>query len=198
MKLMLGLIATVFVACLVGGCATRAGEAPKVGQSNVAPAVGNFNDRMKNLAEQLEKNRDTNSYSGTYIVASFANLDKLDDTTSIGRLISENLIHGLQTYKWQILEVRLTKGVDINSAGEFFLSRDASKLKDEYKISGVVTGTYSVAEGNITINARVIDINTGIVISSGQTYIPQRWLSDASLPEDSAGKPMKIVRDGIK
>jgi TolB-like protein len=107
-------------------------------------------------------------------------------------------MHGLQVHKWQILEVRLTKGVHVNSAGEFSLSRDVSKLKEEYKISGVVTGTYSLAEGNLTINARVIDVNTGIVVSSAQTYIPVNWIPETSFSNMSSSKAMKIVSDGIK
>ena len=165
---------------------------------NTLPSVGNFNDRMKNLADQLDKNATTNSPSNTYIVTSFTNLDKLGDTTALGRLISENLINGLQLHKWQILEARLTKGIDINASGEFSLSRDITKLKDEYKITGVVTGTYSVAEGNITVNARVIDVNTGVVTSSAQTYIPTHWLPDTSYSNDNNNKTMKILSDGIK
>ena len=185
---------------LIGGCAIPVitdSKAPI--ESQIAtPSVGNFNNRMKNLADQLNKNATINSLSNTYIVTSFTNLDKLGDSTALGRLISENLMYGLQMHKWQILEVRLTKGIDVNAAGEFSLSRDANKLKDEYKISGVVAGTYSVAEGNLTINSRVIDINTGIVISSGQTYIPVNWIPDASLSSDNSGKSMKITSDGIK
>ncbi len=162
------------------------------------PPVGNFNDRMKNLADQLDKNVSGNNPSNTYMVTSFANLDKLGATTALGRLIAENLIHGLQTHKWQIVEARLTKEIDINAAGEFSLSRDIAKLKDELEISGVVTGTYSVADGNITINARVIDTTTGIVISSAQTYIPANWVFDASFSNENNNKTMKIISDGIK
>jgi TolB-like protein len=162
------------------------------------PPMGEFNYRMKNLADQLDKNAIANSLSNTYIVTTFTNLDKLGDTSSLGRLIAENLMHGLQLHNWQIYEVRLAKGIDINANGEFSLSRDINKLKDEYKISGVVTGTYSIAEGNITINARVIDVNTGLLISSAQTYIPENLLSDPLFPAEKSSKPMKIVNDGIK
>lgn len=164
----------------------------------ILPPVGNFNDRMKNLADQLDKNAVNHIPSNTYIVTSFTNLDKLGDTTALGRLISENLMSGLQLNKWQILEARLTKGIDVTAAGEFSLSRDISKLRDEYKISGVVTGTYSAAEGNITINARVIDVNTGLLISSAQTYIPVNWLPDASFSIENDNKTMKIINNGIK
>lgn len=200
MNIFLGVIAAVSMICLNAGCARLAvTETKEPTESHITlPPVGNFNDRMNNLADQLDRNSVTKDLLNTYIVTSFTNLDKLGDTTALGRLIAENLMHGLQVHKWQILEVRLTKGIDINAAGEFSLSRDVNKLKDEYKISGVVTGTYSVAEGNLTINARVIDVNTGLMISSAQTYIPVQWLPDASYSLESGSKTMKIVSDGIK
>jgi len=200
MKILLGVITVASVICLIGGytgAATTDIKMPTESEVTSLP-VGNFNDRMKNLADQLDKNADSIRLSNIYLVTSFTNLDKLDDTTALGRLIAENLMHGLQVHKWQILEVRLTKGVHVNSAGEFTLSRDVNKLKDEYKISGVVTGTYSLAEGNLTINARVIDVNTGIVVSSAQTYIPVNWIPDASFSNVTSSKAMKIVSDGIK
>ena len=200
MKILLGVMAVVATICFVCGCTTTAATDRKGPSESyiTPPPVGNFNDRMKNLADQLDMNTTTKSFSNTYIVTSFTNLDNLGDTTALGRLISENLMYGLQVHRWQIFEVRLTKGIDVNAAGEFFLSRDVNKLKDEYKITGVVTGTYSAAEGNLTINARVIDINTGIVISSAQTYIPVNWLPAASAPKENNIKTMKIVSDGIK
>lgn len=200
MKTVLGAIMALSVVCITGGCATYAvtDDTAPVETAVALPPVGNFNDKMKNLADQLDRNVAANSLSNLYIVTSFTNLDKIDDTMALGRLISENLIYGLQVHKWRIIEIRLTKGVDVNAAGEFFLSRDINKLRDEYKISGVVTGTYSVAEGNLTINARVIDVNTGVVISSAQTYIPVDMLPEPSPRDEKSGKAMKIVSDGIK
>jgi TolB-like protein len=200
MKTVLGVMMALSIICLAAGCATHT-----VTDGNAAieknidlPPVGDFNDKMKNLADQLDKNAAADNLAHTYVVTSFTNLDKIDDTTALGRLISENLIYGLQMHKWQIIELRLSKGVDVNAAGEFFLSRDINKLRDEYKISGVVTGTYSVAEGNLTINARVIDVNTGLVISTGQTYLPVNLLPKAPIEQVKNTTTMKIVSDGIK
>jgi len=208
MKVLVVVLMAGFMLCSIHGCVTPVStseNSPIVEQAAIpspvtTPSLGNFNDRMKNLADQLDANAGTKQLTNTYIVTSFTNLDKLDDTTALGRLIAENMINGLQVHKWQILEARLTKGIEVNQAGEFSLSRDISKLKDEYKISGVVTGTYSIAEGNLTVNARVIDVNTGIVTSSAQTYIPVKWLPESTFPHESTPNPtiMKIVSDGIK
>jgi TolB-like protein len=189
------IIVVVAMLCFAGGCTMPVAVSKSLVNK---PPMGEFNYRMENLAAQLDKNAINAGASNSYIITSFTNLDKLGDTTALGRLIAENLMHGLQLHKWQIYEVRLTKGIDINANGEFSLSRDINKLKDEYKISGIVTGTYSVAEGNLTINARVIDVNTGLLISSAQTYIPENMLPDAPSLNENGSKTMKIVSDGIK
>ena len=156
-------------------------------------AAGNFNSRVIFMADQLERNLDRKNLANTFIVTSFANLNKLSETTSFGRLVSENLIHELQVRRWQVFEVRLTKDIIINESGEFSLSRDIKKLKDLYKIGGIVAGTYSVTGNNIIVNVRVIDINTGIVISSAQSHIPVNWFTDNLLFSEENLKTMKIV-----
>jgi len=200
MKSFVKVICTLCMGFLLGGCSILLMPESETPAELLPPppSHGNFNDRMRELAEQLNKNAVGNNSSNTFIVTSFTNLDKLGDTTAFGRLIAENLMHGLQVHKWQILEMRLTKGIDVTPEGEFSLSRDVAKLKDEYKITGVVTGTFSLAEGNLTVNARIIDVSTGLLISSGQTYIPANGLPDASFSKPSSFGPMKIVSDGIK
>jgi TolB-like protein len=156
-------------------------------------AVGHFNTQIMYLADQLERNADKKSLSNTFIVTSFVNLNKLSETSELGRLVAENLIHELQVRKWQVYEVRLTKDISINETGEFSLSRDISKIRERYKIGGMVTGTYATAGGSIIINARSIDINTGIVASSAQARIPSDWFTDTLLLDRETLKEMKIV-----
>jgi len=157
--------------------------------------VGRFNSQIIFLADQIERNVDRKSLENTYIVTSFTNLNKLSETTGFGRLVAENVIHELQVRKWKVFEVRLTKDVVVNETGEFTLSRDIKKIKEMYKVGGIVTGTYSVAGHHIIVNARVIDINTGLVASSAQIQMPVNWFTDSLLFNDDNLKSMKIVGD---
>lgn len=157
--------------------------------------AGRFNAQMIFMADQIERNADRKSLENTFIVTSFTNLNRLSETTGFGRLVAENVIHELQVRKWKVFEVRLTKDVVINETGEFSLSRDIKKLKDMYKVGGIVTGTYSVANDHVIVNSRVIDINTGLVASSAQVHMPVNWFTDALLFNEDNLKPMKIVGD---
>ena len=157
--------------------------------------AGKFNAQIIFIADQIERNVDRESLENTFIVTSFSNLNRLSETTPFGRLVAENLIHELQVRKWKIFEVRLTKDIIINEKGEFSLSRDIKKIKDIYMVGGIVTGTYSVANGNIILNSRVIDINTGLVVSSAQAYMPVNYFNDTLLFNEDSLQPMKIVGD---
>lgn len=157
--------------------------------------VGRFNARMIFLADQIERNADRKSLSNTFIITSFVNLNRLSETTPFGRLVAENLIHELQVRKWQVFEVRLTKDIIVNESGEFSLSRDIKKLRDQYKIGGIVTGTYSVSGGHVIVNSRVVDINTGLVVSSGQIHLPVNWFTDELLLNDDHLRTMRVVGD---
>jgi len=166
-----------------------------IGVQESGSTVGRFNARMIFLADQLERNADRKSLSNTFIITSFVNLNRLSETTPFGRLVAENIIHELQVRKWQVFEVRLTKDIVINESGEFSLSRDIMKLRDQYKIGGIVAGTYSVSGGHVIINSRVIDINTGLVVSSGQIHLPVNWFTDELLVNDDHLKTMRVVGD---
>ncbi len=157
--------------------------------------VGRFNSQMIFMADQIERNLDRKSLQNTFIVTSFTNLNKLSETSSFGRLMAENLIHELQVRRWKVFEVRLARDVIINETGEFSLSRDIMKIKELYKVAGIVTGTYSVTGTHVIVNARVIDINSGIVASSAQVHMPVNWFTESLLFGEESLKPMRIVGD---
>ncbi len=155
----------------------RPSELPIVG-ANSAP--GKFASRMIFLADQLERNVDHKI------------INALSKSSPMGRLIAENLMHELQVRSWKIFEPRLMQNFMINEGGEFVLSRDVKQLKTKFGVSGVVAGTYVVSGDYTVVNARVINADTGMVISSGQIQIPSNWFAD-SLMTVSTNRPMKII-----
>lgn len=165
---------------------------PIVIQPGRSPA-GRFNARMIFLADQLERNIDRKSISNTFVVTSFTNINRISETSGLGRLIAENLIHELQVRRWNVYEMRLSRNININENGEFSLSRDSGALKGSYKLGGVVTGTYSMAGNDIIINARVVDIPTGLVTSSAQTRLPLDLFTEMLLFNKEDLPEMKIV-----
>lgn len=165
---------------------------PLVIQPGQSPA-GRFNARMIFLADQLERNVDRERVDNTFIVTSFSNLNRLSETSGLGRLIGENLIHELQVRRWRVFEMRTAKDVTINDTGEISLSRDANRIRNTFKLGGVVTGTYSIAGNDIIINARVVDNETGLVLSTAQTHLPVDPFTEMLLFSKDGLPEMKIV-----
>lgn len=170
------------------GC-LRSGELPII-QAGSAP--GKFSSRMIFLADQLERNIDHKQASSSYLIGSFVDLNNMSHTNPMGRLIAENLIHELQVRAWRIVEPRLMQNIMINEGGEFVLSRDVKQLREKFGVSAVVAGTYIVASDHILINARVVNVDSGIVLSSGQIQIPSSWFSD-SLMSVPTNRPLKLI-----
>ncbi len=167
----------------------RPAEVPVIA-ANSAP--GKFSARMIFLADQLERNIDHKSPNASYLIGSFVDLNDMSKSSPMGRLVAENLMHELQVRAWRIFEPRLMQNFMINEGGEFVLSRDVKQLKTKYGVTGVVAGTYVMSNDYTVVNARVINVDTGIVMSTGQIQIPSNWFADALL-NAAASRPMKIV-----
>ena len=159
-------------------------------------AVGNFNSAMIFLAYQLVRNCDAPVNSLTSIVTSFPSLDNLNETSGLGRLIAENIVHELQVRNWNLIDMRLLQHILVNENGEFSLSRDSEKVRNTYNATSIVTGTYSIANNSIIINARVLDLVTASVLSTAQAVVPVSGIE--SLIDFQSSSPrysMKILEE---
>lgn len=177
--------------------ATPASPAPAPDTLDYRPAnsgAARFNSKIIFLADQLERNIQHKNLLPAVLASTFVNLDNLDDTSPLGRLITENLIHELQVRHWNVYDIRLSKAVAVNPAGEFVLTRDPKLLEYQYLVAGVLAGTYSITDNEVFVNARVIDVNTGVVVSSGQISLPIDDFVARLLVDGDQLKPMRIIR----
>jgi TolB-like protein len=134
--------------------------------------IGNLNSMLIFLADQLDINNDSKYFSQPTIVTSFVSLNNLKETSQLGRLISESLMHELQVRKWSVVEVKMSRNMAINKKGEFYLSRDVDEIKKTFRARSIVTGTYVVSDDTVIINAKVLNIDSGILLSSAQVAVP--------------------------
>ncbi|MDA3832112.1 MAG: FlgO family outer membrane protein [Spirochaetales bacterium] len=103
-------------------------------------------------------------------VATFVNLDQLYETSGMGRYVSEQMIHELQRAGVDVVDVRMMPSMKISQGhGEYVLSRDMGELNYVHEIDAIVAGTYTVADGQIFLNGRLLSTGTGKVLSSGST-----------------------------
>ncbi|QWD17245.1 hypothetical protein G6700_05840 [Polynucleobacter paneuropaeus] len=134
---------------------------------------GALNTASMFIAEQLERNLSPEMRSRALVVTDFVDLSTLNETSQLGRLLAQNLMHEMQLRNWSVTDVTFRKNILIESSGEFSLSRDVKQLKPPVQTGSIITGTYvNTAEGLI-LNVRMIQVISGAVVSTAQVKLPQ-------------------------
>ena len=135
-------------------------------------STGALNTASMFIAEQLERNLSPEMRSRALVVTDFVALNTLTETSQLGRLLAQNLMHEMQLRNWAVTDITFRKNILIEASGEFSLSRDIKQLKAPVQTGSVITGTYvNTAEGLI-LNVRMIQVISGAVVSTAQVKLP--------------------------
>lgn len=145
--------------------------------------------RVRELGRQLLVNAQE-SIPEEYVITvnSFVSLSNLYKTSSLGRYVAEQLIGEMQLAGVEVLDVRKAAGLMIHERhGEFGLSRDMNELSYAHHSQAMIVGTYTVAEGQVFINARLLQNSDGMVLSNASMVfeldpVTRKMLSDESQP----------------
>jgi len=150
---------------------------------------------INSLATQMMRNKKMDT-SKPVLITSFVRLDNFKKTTEFGRIISESMINEMSNRGFNVIEYRGQLGVSINEKGEYFITRNPYKLKDEIPNTYVVVGTYSRQYGRVMLNARVIDNITGRIISSARATYMHNRRNDCILFKDcKPARTIKIIQE---
>lgn len=107
------------------------------------------------------------------LVASFVNIDDLDDSSTFGRVVSEQFASRFKQRNYTTIEMKLRTNVFIRAgSGEFLLSRELVEISTKHRAQAVVVGTYAVASKKVYLTARIINVSDGCVLSSYDYDIP--------------------------
>lgn len=140
--------------------------------------AGVFNSGLIFLADQLDRNATVDVRKRVTVITSFANLNDLGESSNFGRLVGENMLHEMQVRNWAVSDLRLSRSLVINEAGEFSLSRDIKRVREALPAGQVLTGTYTDTADGVLLSARIIDLSTGEVVSTAQTrFVRDRFVT---------------------
>jgi TolB-like protein len=123
------------------------------------------------IADQLERNILVVNKKRATVVTSFTNLDNLSETSSLGRLVGEHLMHELIVRGWSVNDIRMNTELIIGKDGEIAMSRDVKRLRSVIPAENVVTGSYLVTGDGVLLSVRVVEFATGSVLSSSETRL---------------------------
>lgn len=127
-------------------------------------------------AELEEKGFDPN---GPVLSASFVNNDNLEASSSLGRLISEQISSRLAQHGINVKEVKLRKSTLYigHQEGEFMLSRKLKNLGLDYDAQAALVGTYSVTPLRIFLTTKVVRTVDNTVLASYDYSITQNAIT---------------------
>ena len=153
---------------LLGGCATRGHD-----DTNYTSVSGNAfvaaNYRAADaLALQL---RGKLADDKPLIMATIVNIDALEQTSMLGRLVSEQLSTRLAQGGLKMLEMKLRNSVYLKrNQGELMLTREIGDVAHTHNAQAVVVGSYAETRDAIFINVKVIQPTTNLVLA-GHDYV---------------------------
>ena len=156
-----------------------------------------INSAITEIANQLLVNiPSTTKKQHKFVITSFVHLENFTQTSRLGRILSESLINELHTRKFKIIDFRSQESISVNSMGEFSLTRDITRLKDEMPEALVVVGTYSILEDNkIILNVRIMNNFTSDVISTAKVVYKYHDCKQFDLCKKEDKKETPIVND---
>lgn len=130
-----------------------------------------LSDYVSQLAFKLAGNQ---QLAGNRVgVASFVFFDEqLEQTSSVGNQLAEELSTVLPTYGARVIEYKLTREITVGPTGDLSLSRNTKKLRDSQGMDYVLTGTMVPTRRGLQINSRVVSTRDNVVIASASTLIP--------------------------
>lgn len=104
------------------------------------------------------------------LTSTFVNLDKLDETSRMGRLLQSHAGSRLVQLGYTVKEVNLRDTMKINREdGETILSRDLSQISPDQPVQAILVGTYSLNNRMLYITAKLINpVNRNIL--SAKSY----------------------------
>lgn len=150
---------SVFLSVFLSSCAYKN---PISGSNNFHSLVSKLVD---DSANKIKKNLQGND---VVLVSDFVNLDKLKNKSQLGFLLSSMLKDRLVSLNIIVREVEFGKEFELGKTGFNLLTREKDKIVSDKvtKSRYAVVGTYSITSRSLNVFIKLIDINTGYILSS--------------------------------
>lgn len=131
-------------------------------------------DISHEIAKQLNRSKNAPAIkTRTLAILSIVDIEDYKKTSDFGKRISEDLIYELQNLSFKILDYKATNSITIDKKGEYLFSRAIKDLKKQRRVTYALSGTYTRYRDSLSINCRIINITTSIVVATANITIPK-------------------------
>jgi len=147
------------------------------------------------IATQLNKNKNQ-AYikTKTLAILSIVDIENYKKTSDLGKRISENLIYEMQTFGYTVLDYKATNSIIMDDKGEYLFSRAIKDLKQQRRVTYALSGTYTRYRDSLSINCRIIDITTSIVVATANLSIPKNILRKIDKKQNTNNWYNEVIR----
>lgn len=145
-----------------------------------------FYSLINKLANESVNKFDTIvDFNDVVLVSDFVNIDRLKNRSKLGFLLSDTLKDRLLAKSIIVKEIQLRENFSLGRSGFNLLSRDVRKVQASVNAKYAFIGTYSVTTKRLIIFIKLIELDTGNILSSSQvsTFIDDE-IRDLERAED--------------
>jgi len=135
---------------------------------NPITKVTNFHSMISDMVDKSAPKIKGNIKLGEVVLVSdFVNLDNLRNKSQLGFLLSNILKDRISSLDIIIKEIELGKEFEFGTNGFTFLTREYEKiLSNEVESRYILVGTYSISNKSLNLFIKLIDIDSGNILSS--------------------------------
>lgn len=127
------------------------------------------------------------------LVATFVSIDDMSASTTFGRLASQLVANRLVQDGYSVKDINYTGAVTVREGtGELVLTRDVARISRSLHAQAVVAGTYAVAGRQIFLNVRLLNAETGDILSAADVVIRRDPNTDGLMA--SMGEALPALR----
>lgn len=101
------------------------------------------------------------------IVATVVNINDLENSSPLGRLVAEQVASRFAQGGFRINEVKLRNKIYMKrNEGDFLLTREIRDIAKQHKARAIIAGTYTESSKQIFVNLKLIDLETVLVTAA--------------------------------
>lgn len=137
-------------------------------------AVAELMKRYPAAAAPASTNNFGGSNSGApFIVATLVNIDQLEQSSTLGRLISEQVASRMTQLGYGVLELKVRNGIYMKrNEGELLLTREIKEVATTHNAQAVIVGTYAESSTLIYVNLKIVNPATSVVLAAYDYALP--------------------------
>ncbi|MFY8272945.1 FlgO family outer membrane protein [Pseudoalteromonas sp. SSDWG2] len=161
-------------------------------QVNTNHTVKNINQYVQALMQDMVSNIDQGALSMPMAVTSFVFLDSdYQQGSLLGNQLAESFIHELHEFGVPVVDFKTLDYIRVTPTGDFTFSRDFLELQSEQNMPHVLAGTLVKHQGGVLVNARIVSVDSKMVIATSQGLLPHDVVDSLLSTSSYAGVELK-------